>query len=507
VTAFFTRSIDMTESTVPAGIYPSVLPETETFLSRPHPLLIGGEADPVDGGSIDVIDPSTGRCITSVAEGCAADVDRAVKAAQAAFTGSWSEAAPQMRERLLIALAELIESNAQHLAELEVIDTGKPLRNARAEVALAASVFRYYAGWPTKASGEVNPSSASLFNYSVREPVGVCGQITAWNYPFLLASWKLAPALAFGNTAVLKPPELAPLSSLRLGELCLEAGFPEGVVSVLPGYGQTAGQALVDHPDVDKIAFTGSTAVGKHIAATAAASMKRVTLELGGKSPNIVFADADLKAAARGAVRGIFWNSGQVCVAGSRLFIQRPIATEFVDAVVTQTAKLRLGQGFEPGADMGPLISEQHRQRVLGYVAAGLEDGAELAAGGHAPAHDGYFVEPTVFTGVTPVMRIAAEEIFGPVLSVIPFDDEEEVTHLANDSRFGLAAAIWTRDVARAHTLARRIKAGTVWVNTFGAMEPNTSFGGFKESGVGRELGSHSIEAYTEVKSVYTSLA
>jgi acyl-CoA reductase-like NAD-dependent aldehyde dehydrogenase len=331
--------------------------------------------------------------------------------------------------------------------------------------------------------------------------------LAAWNYPFLLASWKLAPALAFGNTAVLKPPELAPLSSLRLGELCLEAGFPEGVVGVLPGYGSTAGQALVDHPDVDKIAFTGSTAVGKHIAAAAAASMKRVTLELGGKSPNIVFADADLKAAARGSLRGIFWNSGQVCVAGSRLFVQRSIAKEFIDAVVTQTAKLRLGQGFEQGIDMGPLISEQHRQRVLGYVAAGIEDGAELATGGHAPAQDGYFVEPTVFTEVTPVMRIAAEEIFGPVLSVIPFDDDEEVIHLANDSRFGLAAAIWTRDVARAHTVARRIKAGTVWVNTFGAMEPNASFGGFKESGVGRELGSHSVEAYTEVKSVYTSLA
>ena len=492
---------EATTTTVPEGL----LESTRKFLAETHQLVIGDGVDTRSEELLDIVDPATGQLAARVVQGNAEDAGIAVGVARRAFN-QWSAQAPQARERALSLLADSLESNLREIAEIEMVDTGKPLRNALAEVTLAINVFRYYAGWPTKASGEVNPTGGRLLSYTVREPLGVCAQITAWNYPFLLAAWKVAPAIAFGNSVVLKPPELAPLSSMRLGQLALESGLPPGVLNVVPGLGTDAGAALVDHRDVDKIAFTGSTAVGRHIAASAAPSMKRLTLELGGKSPSIVFADADFDAAVNGAIRGIFWNSGQVCVAGSRLIVHESIAVEFVQAVVAKAQALRIGRGLESGVDMGPLISSEHRAKVMSFVAAGLEDGANLVTGGREIAGDGYFMEPTIFAGVNPTMRIATDEIFGPVLSVMTFKDDAEAIRLGNDTEFGLAAAVWTRDIARAHLVARALRAGTVWLNTFGVMEPSASFGGFKQSGIGRELGSHSIDAYTEVKSVYASL-
>jgi aldehyde dehydrogenase (NAD+) len=479
---------------------------TMDFL-RSNPKLIIGGADvaAADGSMIDIVDPGTGNTVCKVAEAKTEDVDRAVNAALGAFD-SWASMPPGQREQVLLKLADVIEGHAQELAELEALDVGKPIKIAKGEIAFAITCFRYYAGWPTKLYGNVNPAASSTFSYTTREPLGVCAAITAWNYPFLLASWKLGPALASGNTVVLKPSELTPLSSLRLGQLCQAAGMPPGVVNVIPGYGQVAGQRLIEHPGVAKISFTGSNAIGKHIMATASRTLKRVTLELGGKSPIAVFADADLDAAAIACTRGIFNNSGQVCVATSRLFVEQRVLEPLIERIVKRTSALKMGHGLEHGIDYGPLVSEQHRKRVLQYVEAGVTQGARLVSGGTAPDRDGFFVSPTIFTHVSNDMRIAREEIFGPVLSIIPFENMDDLLRMANDTNYGLAAAVWTSDVKRAHLYAKKVRAGTVWINTFGVLDPAGSFGGFKESGIGRELGPYAIEAYTEVKSVYIGI-
>jgi acyl-CoA reductase-like NAD-dependent aldehyde dehydrogenase len=378
------------------------------------------------------------------------------------------------------------------------------------DVAGAAATLRYYAGWPTKIYGETNPADASFFSYTLREPVGVCGQIIPWNFPLLMAAWKLGPALACGNTVILKPAEQTPLTALRLGELLLEAGFPAGVVNILPGYGPTAGAAIAKHPAIDKVAFTGSTEVGKEILKASAGNLKRVSLELGGKSPNIVFTDADLDAATVGALTGIFFNQGQVCCAGSRLFVQEGMYDEFTEKVSQSTKGVKLGQPLDPESRMGPLVSQEQYDKVRGYLSLGKKEGARATTGGEAATEGdfakGYFIQPTVFTGVKNSMRIAQEEIFGPVVAAIPFKDENDAVLQGNETLYGLAAGVWTRDVSKAHTIARALKAGTVWVNCYNQIDPTAPFGGYKQSGFGRELGKHSIELYTQIKQVWLKL-
>jgi acyl-CoA reductase-like NAD-dependent aldehyde dehydrogenase len=481
-----------------------VLPATSAFLSGGPQLVIGGEySQAASGAVLPVYDPATERQIAEAPDGDARDIDRAVEAAKRAF-GPWRDLRPAVRERTLLTLAELMETDADELAQLEVLDTGKPFANARREVLAAAGCFRYYAGYATKINGIVNPVSSKSMSVTLKQPIGVCGLITAWNYPLLLAAWKLAPALACGNTVVLKPAEQTPLTSLRLGQLCLEAGLPAGVVNVVAGVGTEAGRALVAHPDVQKISFTGSTAVGKAIAAAAAHSLKRVTLELGGKSANIVFADADLDAAVKGAVRGIFWNSGQVCTAGSRLFVEESIADDVVAKVAERAGELKLGPGMNADTDMGPMVSEEHRKRVRSYIELGKREGAELVTGGdeYATPPTGYFVAPTIFDDVSQDMRIAREEIFGPVLSVLRFKDTGQMLKQVNATPYGLAGGVWTSDITRALKVASAIDSGTVWVNGWGASDSAISFGGVKESGYGRELGPLAIDAYTEPKSI-----
>jgi acyl-CoA reductase-like NAD-dependent aldehyde dehydrogenase len=394
------------------------------------------------------------------------------------------------------------------LSQLESLDAGKPINIASGEVWAAADVFRYYAGWPTKVFGETNPSAEEMFVYSLREPVGVCGGIIPWNFPLIMAAWKVAPALAFGNAIVLKPAEQTPLTAMRLGELALEAGVPEGIVNVVTGFGDEAGQALAQHGEVDKIAFTGSTEVGRKILHASEGNLKRVTLELGGKSPNIVFADANMRRASKGSMFGIFLNSGQVCTAGSRILVESSIHDEFVSSLVDATASMKLGPGLDDETGMGPVVSEQQLERVTGYIDIGKAEGAEVATGGERATElgDGYFVQPTIFTGVRNDMRIAQEEIFGPVAAVIEVADVDEAIAVANDTIYGLAAAVWTNDLTKAHKVAKGIKAGTVWINGSGMVDPSVSFGGYKQSGFGRELGLHSMEAYTEVKSVWVNL-
>ena len=419
------------------------------------------------------------------------------------------------RGRLIWKLGDLLEEHGDEFAELETLDNGKPLAVARAaDVPLAVDLFRYMAGWATKIHGQTFPISvpylpgSEFFSYTAREPIGVVGQIIPWNFPLLMAAWKLGPALAAGCTVVLKPAEQTPLSALRLGELIEEAGFPEGVVNIVTGLGETAGAALAAHPDVDKIAFTGSTEVGRLIVEAAGKSnLKKVTLELGGKSPNIVLADADLSTAIPGAASAIFFNHGQCCCAGSRLYVQKSIYDEVVEGVAHHAREIRLGSGFDAATQMGPLVSQEQLERVCGYIDAGLRDGAQLVTGGKRAGERGYFVEPTVFAGTRQSMKIVREEIFGPVVAAMPFDDPDEVLSLANDSTYGLAAAVWTRDVTKAHRLARRLKAGTVWINCYNVFDAALPFGGYKESGWGREMGLAAVELYTEIKAVTTRLA
>ena len=476
-------------------------------------LLIGGEWREASGGkSFETINPATEEVLTTVAEASAADVDAAVQAARKAFddtAGPWRKMSASERGRVLWKISELVEKHIDELAELETLDNGKPIFESRyVDMPMVADVFRYYAGWATKLHGETIGINESAFTYTLREPVGVVGAIVAWNFPLLLTSWKLGPALACGNTVLLKPAEQTPLSALRFGELCREAGLPAGVLNIVTG-GPETGKALVGHAQVDKVAFTGSTMVGKEIMRSAADTLKRVSLELGGKSPNIVFADSDLDNAVKGAINGIFFGKGEVCCAGSRLFVEKKVEDEFMTKLVERTKKLRPGDPLDSKTRLGAIVSEQQMKTVLGYIEAGKKEGAQVMTGGNRVEignGKGFFIEPTVFGGVRNEMKIAQEEIFGPVLAALPFDDVEQVVEQANRNPYGLAAAIWTKDIKKAHTLSRRLKAGTVWINTYGLMDAALPFGGFKQSGFGRELGQAALESYTEVKSVWLSL-
>jgi aldehyde dehydrogenase (NAD+) len=467
---------------------------------------------PVSGETYATINPATEKESAQVARGDERDVDAAVKAARKAFeTGPWSKMAAAERARLVWKLGDLIMANLDEMARLESLNTGKTLfDSAKVEIPFAAEVFRYYAGWATKIHGETLGLREGAFTFTLRQPVGVVGAIVPWNFPFLLSSWKIAPALAAGNTVVLKPASLTPLTALKLAELCQEAGLPEGVFNVVTGPGAAVGMALVRHPGVDKIAFTGSTEVGKQIMREAAGSLKRVSLELGGKSPNIVFADADMEAAVKGALTGIFYNKGEVCAAGSRLFVEQGVHDDFMSRLTERVKTLKVGDPMDRATRMGPVISKAQMHTVLGYIESGKQEGARLVAGGgraSVGSGKGYFVQPTIFDGVSNRMKIAREEIFGPVLSVIPFKSVDEGLAEGNETTYGLAAAVWTRDVAKALRAARAIRAGTVWVNAYNLYDAALPFGGFKESGFGRELGAAGMDPYTEVKSVWVDLS
>ena len=478
----------------------------------PGKLLINGQWAAGSGKSFETVNPATGEVLTEIAEASAHDVDQAVAAARKAFddvAGPWRKMSASDRGKVLWKIADLVEKNIDELAELETLDNGKPIFESRyVDMPMVADVFRYYAGWATKIHGETVNSFSNAFTYTLREPVGVVGAIVAWNFPLLLASWKLGPALACGNTVVLKPAEQTPLTALRFGELCVEAGLPAGVLNIVTG-GPATGAALVKHPGVDKVAFTGSTSVGKEIMRSSAETLKRVTLELGGKSPNIVFADSQIDSAVKGALNGIFYGKGEVCCAGSRLFVEKKVEDEFLTKLVEYSKKIKLGDPLDPKTRLGAIVSEQQMKTVLGYIEAGKSEGATVLAGGKRASVNGdhgYFIEPTIFGSVNNEMKIAQEEIFGPVLATLSFDDVEQVAEQANKNPYGLAVAIWTNDIRKAHQLSRRLKAGTVWINTYGLMDASLPFGGYKQSGFGRELGMHAIEHYTELKTVWMNL-
>jgi aldehyde dehydrogenase (NAD+) len=486
----------------------------EANTPRNYQLFIDGQwVDAESGKTFTTPNPATGETLAEVAEADKADIDKAVAAARRAFEGKWSKISARDRGRLLYKLSQLIEERAKDLAAAETADNGKPIRESLyVDLPQVVENFEYFAGWATKIEGETIPVPGKMFNYTLREPVGVCGQIIPWNFPLLMAAWKLAPALAAGNTVVLKPAEQTPVTAMELGKLIQEAGFPEGVVNIVPGYGETAGAALASHPGINKVAFTGSTEVGKIIARAAAENLTKVSLELGGKAPNIVFADADLEQAVNGAMMGIFFNQGQVCCAGSRLFVEEDVKDQFLERLKEKAAKITVGNPMAQTTMMGPQVSLEQLNRIKSYMDIGRGEGASILTGGEAPKledafKNGYFFQPTILTGVKNQMRVAQEEIFGPVVSVITFKDEDDLIKQANETIYGLSAGIWTRDITRAHRFAKEIKAGVIWINTFNMFNAASPFGGYKQSGYGREMGKHALELYTQVKSVWVDLS
>jgi betaine-aldehyde dehydrogenase len=486
----------------------------EKNITRKYQLFIDGQwVDAESGRTFTTPNPSTGEPLAEVAEADKADIDKAVAAARRAFEGKWSKLSARDRGRLLYKLSQLIEQRTKELAELETADNGKPIRESLfVDIPQVAENFEYFAGWATKIEGETIPVPGKMFNYTLREPVGVCGQIIPWNFPLLMAAWKLAPALAAGNTVVLKPAEQTPVTAMELGKLIQDAGFPEGVVNIVPGYGETAGAALASHPDINKVAFTGSTEVGKIIARAAAENLTKVSLELGGKAPNVVFADADIDQAVNGAMMGIFFNQGQVCCAGSRLFVEAGVKDQFLERLKEKASKIKVGDPMDQTTMMGPQVSQEQLDRIKGYMDIGRSEGANVFAGGETPPltgsfQNGYFFQPTILTDVKNQMRVAQEEIFGPVVSVITFENEDDLIKQANDTIYGLSAGIWTRDIGRAHRFAREVKAGVVWINTYNMFNAASPFGGYKQSGYGREMGKQALELYTQIKSVWVDLS
>jgi phenylacetaldehyde dehydrogenase len=486
----------------------------EQFTGSPRQLFINGQwTDAASGKTFETPNPATGETLASVAEGDSEDIDRAVRAARTAFDeGPWGRITPSERGRIIWRIGDLILEHAEELAQLESLDNGKPYAVALgADVPLAADLFHYMAGWATKIEGNsLNISvpympGANFHSYTLREPVGVVGQIIPWNFPLLMAAWKLGPALTTGNTVVLKPAEQTPLTALRLAGLIAEAGVPDGVVNIVTGYGETAGAALAAHPLVDKVAFTGSTEVGRLIVHAAAGNLKKVSLELGGKSPNIVFEDASPEA-VQGAANAIFFNHGQCCVAGSRLYVQQSRFDEVIEGVANIAKSIKLGPGMDAATQMGPLVSDEQLRRVTGYLESGQQDGATAVTGGGRFGDTGYFVEPTVLTNIRPDMKVVREEIFGPVVVAAPFQTLDEIAATANDSEYGLGAGIWTQDISKAHALAKKLRAGTVWINCYNVFDSSLPFGGYKQSGWGREMGHEVLEAYTEVKAVTAQL-